>query len=149
MIDKWVKLIPSTIDRVWTSHTVHVIMAQNLTCPIILGWPFLKENQITIDHDVLSCISKHNSYDLLSPPKSKINKLANNVRTEPRSNKKDTKVTSEYTKHKKCVVTELVQQMSMKRHKLDSDTQTEHLKNIIAAIRHKYRSLPTQSNWKD
>ncbi len=68
MLNEWVKLAPSAIGLQWKSRTVRAIIAKNLVCSVILGQPFLKANQIVVDHDTLSCMSKIDSFNLLKKP---------------------------------------------------------------------------------
>jgi hypothetical protein len=77
-LTEWVKLSVTSEDGLWTSQTVHTLVALNLCTSVILGLPFLTHNCIVTDHAAHTCIDKHNNYDLLNPgplPMPKLKKL--------------------------------------------------------------------------
>jgi len=64
----YVKLSLTSLDCVWTSHSVRVIVTPGLCSLVILGLPWLIHNMIITDHAACTCIDKTTSYDLLNPP---------------------------------------------------------------------------------
>lgn len=44
---------------------VCTVIIEKLVCSVLLGHPFLKFNQMLIDHATLSCIMKETGFDLL------------------------------------------------------------------------------------
>ncbi len=66
-LTEWVKLKPHDISAAWSSCTVHTIIAPGLCSDIILGLPFLKTNQIVIDHHACTVVAKQANFDLLHP----------------------------------------------------------------------------------
>ena len=63
----WVKLRLFDRNNLWSSRTVHAVVAPSLCTDIILGLPFLRINKIVSDHDASTCIAKESGYDLLNP----------------------------------------------------------------------------------
>jgi len=63
----YVKLQVTSLDNMWTSKTVHTIIAPGLYMPVILGLPFLIHNDIVTDHAAHSCINKKTDYNILHP----------------------------------------------------------------------------------
>jgi hypothetical protein len=66
-LTEWVKLSVTSEDGLWTSKTIHALIALNLCTLIILGLPFLIHNNIVTDHAAQTCIDKIKDYDLLNP----------------------------------------------------------------------------------
>ena len=64
---EYVKLKLYDPSNYWQSQTIHVIIAQTLCAPVILGLPFLVHNHIVIDHAKQSIIDKKSGFDLLNP----------------------------------------------------------------------------------
>jgi len=64
----WVKLRLFDRNNLWSSCTVHAVVAPGLCTDIILGLLFLRINKIVSDHDASTCIAKESGYDLLNPP---------------------------------------------------------------------------------
>ena len=67
ILDKFVILEPTSLDRTWTSRRVRALITPNLCMPVIFGLPFLSHNNIVTDHALRSCIDKKNGYNLLHP----------------------------------------------------------------------------------
>ena len=63
----YVKFAVTSLDNVWTSKTIHAIIALGLCMPVILGLPFLIHNDIITDHMERSCIDKKMGYNFLNP----------------------------------------------------------------------------------
>ena len=51
----------------WQSWTVHVLIPQMLCVPVLLGLPFLVDNNIVIDHTEWTVIDKTSGFNLLNP----------------------------------------------------------------------------------
>src|SRR5277367_5933879 len=64
---EYVKFSATSLDAIWTSCTVHALIAPGLCTPVILGLPFLCHNSLVMDYDTRSCIDKKTGYDLLNP----------------------------------------------------------------------------------
>jgi hypothetical protein len=67
-LNEWVKLSLYDVSGLWTSKTVHAVIALSLCAPVILGLPFLSHNNIMIDHSARTVIDKMTGFDLLHPP---------------------------------------------------------------------------------
>jgi len=63
----YVKFSVTSLDNVWTSKTIHAIIAPGLCMPVVLGLPFLIHNDIVTDHAEHSCIDKKTGYNFLNP----------------------------------------------------------------------------------
>ena len=63
----YVKFSVTSLDNVWTSKTIHAIIAPGLCMPVVLGLPFLIHNDIVTDHMEHSCIDKKTGYNFLNP----------------------------------------------------------------------------------
>ena len=50
MLYEFVKLPLYYASGEYCAKTVHTVVAKNLGCPVLLGWPFLSHNNIVIDH---------------------------------------------------------------------------------------------------
>jgi hypothetical protein len=68
LLTHYVKLQLSSRDTVFTSTTLTAVIAQNLCMPIILGLPFLCNNEICSDYTKRTCVvtSVTPPYDLLA-----------------------------------------------------------------------------------
>ena len=65
---EWVKLKLTSTDNAWTSRTVSAIVAPELAYPMILGGPFLANNDIRIDYNPICVTTRKSGYQLLPPP---------------------------------------------------------------------------------
>ena len=65
---EYVKFSATSLDSLWTSRTVHALIAPGLCTPVLLGLPFLCHNKLVMDYEAGSCIDKKTGYDLLNPP---------------------------------------------------------------------------------
>jgi hypothetical protein len=88
-LSHYVKFKATSLDGLWTSHTVIAIIAPGLCMPIIFGLPFLEFNEIISDHSLRSCIHKKSGYNLINPalpPPQKVQppKLRAQLRTNHR-----------------------------------------------------------------
>jgi hypothetical protein len=61
-------------SALWSSKSVHAIVAHGLCAPMILGMPFLSHNNIVVDASAHSAVDKKSGFDLLNPmiPKAPI-----------------------------------------------------------------------------
>jgi len=64
----YIKLSLTSLDSIWTLHSVRAIITPSLCLPIILRLPWLQHNLIVTDHAACTCIDKKTLYDLLNPP---------------------------------------------------------------------------------
>ena len=64
---KYVRLLLTSLDAIWTSKTVKALITPGLCMPVILGLPFLIHNHVVTDHACRTCIDKTLNYDLLNP----------------------------------------------------------------------------------
>ena len=67
ILSEWIKLRLYNPSGLWTSKTVHAVIAPSLCVPVLLGLPFLAHNKIVIDHDTRTVIDKTCGFDLLNP----------------------------------------------------------------------------------
>jgi hypothetical protein len=67
-LKEWVKLSVYDVSSLWTSKTVHAVIAPSLCAPVILGLPFLSHNNSVIDHATCTVIDKKSGFDLLNLP---------------------------------------------------------------------------------
>ena len=66
-LSHFVKFKATSLDGLWTSHTVIAIVAPGLCMPIIFGLPFLEFNNIICDHALCTCIHRKTGYNSLHP----------------------------------------------------------------------------------
>ncbi len=144
-MNEWVKLTPSAIDSSWKSHSTHAIIAQNLICPIILGRPFLKINQIVVDHEIPSCISKRDGYNLLN---SAIPQLQETTKIEQPKLIQTADQTSARMKYQEVLMTELLQCTKKDRDEPDGRTEKQHLKITLAAMKNQVEMLANAEQLK-
>ncbi|RXW17191.1 hypothetical protein EST38_g8660 [Candolleomyces aberdarensis] len=62
----FVRLSVTSVDHAWTSSVVNAVIVKNLCVPILLGLPFLVENEIVVDHAARTAVAKTSGYDLLA-----------------------------------------------------------------------------------
>ena len=65
----YVIIEPTSIDRLFTSHHIHAVIALGLCMPLILGLPFLTSNKVICNYADRTCLATRISpaYDLLKP----------------------------------------------------------------------------------
>lgn len=51
----------------WYSHTIRALIVPSLCAPMILGLPFLSQNNLVIDYNCRTVIDKFSGFDLLHP----------------------------------------------------------------------------------
>ena len=160
----FVKFKATSLDGLWTSHTVIVTIAPGLCMPII-SLPFLKFNNIVSDHSLCACIHKQTSYNLINPvippfkpaPRPKLKtQLRENCHLKAEALKElintfDTKWRSRLCPHKtvkpfdklKAVKMQICMVINDEIHHRKEEQLMEHFENVFEPIPH-YNKLPTE-----
>lgn len=126
-LKEWVKLKPSDINSRWRSRLVRAIIARNLVCPVILGQPFLKINKLVIDHDISSCTSKIDGFDLMkSVPLPNVNERKESLKDKT-SSSEEAHQTQSYSGCKNDTLVELLQHTRTTKRQLDKRTGEQRL----------------------
>ncbi len=126
-LKEWVKIMPSAIDMSWRSRSTRTIIAHNLICPMILGCPFLKVNQIVVNHEIPLCVSKRDNFDLLQHPTYKTTNTTQAKVTESVKNETSDTDTTARVENKGAMLDELLQRTQTTKKELDKQTDKRRL----------------------
>ena len=67
LFSEYVKLQLHDPSTLWSSKSIHTIVALGLCAPMILGLPFLSHNNIVVDASTCTAVDKKSSFNLLNP----------------------------------------------------------------------------------